>query len=471
MIEGEFFALQSRLSNCMNPNQTMQPSPQWLAAMAGRGYSSAGKKANRVTIGGVWLFLIGCAIFLSGIAAFRGRVFNLRVQPFLIPVVAALPLVLTRLPKFPIKVLAGFLAFATLYALSLVLHQSAQKVSPMEETLKLTAAIGVVITVALLVSSRADFVLGSWGFCLAIGALALRGVEEEQENIIDVANKNSYSMYALPAVLLAIYIALRVDWKKVSFRKVAVFFMALCSLGSVVAIYAGANRSGYLGVVLIVLMTGFYTVFNPRFSLVRRSMRAMRLALLVVAVVAGVVYKGTEILEHRLEQTEQGTDSDRQRVELFVESLKIGMAHPILGVSPQVLPVLLAERLFPDQSPGAGYETHNVFAHVIGGCGFITMFALIYTAWKLFFLRPPGNRQSSDADADFYDARTLLRMMIILWGVRGMFSQEILYNPGFCVGLGLAIGLCMVELDLIKKSVPSGYPAMVQMIPSTAMQP
>ena len=53
-------------------------------------------------------------------------------------------------------------------------------------------------------------------------------------------------------------------------------------------------------------------------------------------------------------------------------------------------------------------------------------------------------------------------MMLILWGVRGTFSQEILYNPGFCVGLGLAIGLCMVEYGVIKKSNSVGFPATAQ---------
>jgi hypothetical protein len=445
----------------MNPNQTMQPSPQWLAAMAARGYQSAGRKANRITIGGVWLFVIGIAIFLSGLAVTRGRVFNLRIQPPLIPIAAALPLVLMRLGKFPIKALAGFLVFWTLYAASLI-GPSVQKIGPLEESIKLAAAIGAVVIVALLVSSRADFVLGSLGFCLGIGALAIRGLEEEQENIIEVANKNSYSLYALPAVLLAVYIAARLDWKKVSFRFVSSIVMLICSLIAAIAIVTGGNRSGYLGLALIVLMMGFYFVFSPRLRLGRKSRGAILLTCLIVAVVAGLAYKGSQVFERRIEQTELGTESDRERIELFVNSLEIGLEHPIRGVSPQVLPVMLAERLFPGMSVGTGYETHNVFAHIIGGCGFLAMFALIYTAWSLMFWRPPPKSRSPDANADFYDARSLLRMMLILWGVRGAFSQEILYNPGFCVGLGLAIGLCMVEYDVIKKSNSVGFPATAQ---------
>jgi hypothetical protein len=437
-----------------------------MAAMAGRGYSSAGKKANRVTIGGVMLVLIGFAIFLSGVAVSRARLFNLHFQPYLVPVALAMPLVLTRLPKFPIKALLGLLIFCMIYAISLI-GPSVQRVTPAEEIIKLISSIAVVVTVALLVASRADFVLGSFGIALAIGALAFRGLEEERENIIEVANKNSYSMYALPVVLLAIFIAVRADWKKVSFRALAVPTMLLCSLVAALAIVAGANRSGYLGLAIIVLMMGLYLVFSPRLRLGRKSQGAILLTCLVAAVVAGLAYKGTEVFERRYEQTVEGTESDRLRIELFKTSLVIGLEHPIRGVSPQMLPVMLAERLFPGSPPGPGYETHNVFADIIGGCGLIAMFALAYVAWTLSFWRPRDFKWP-EANADFYDARTLLRMMIVLWAVRGFFSQEILFNPGFCMGLGLAIGLCMVELDLIKKFVPPGYPPMGQMNPQYA---
>jgi len=37
-----------------------------------------------------------------------------------------------------------------------------------------------------------------------------------------------------------------------------------------------------------------------------------------------------------------------------------------------------------------------------------------------------------------------MRMMVILWFVRGNFTRDILFNPSFNIGLGLAIGLCML---------------------------
>ena len=62
--------------------------------------------------------------------------------------------------------------------------------------------------------------------------------------------------------------------------------------------------------------------------------------------------------------------------------------------------------------------------------------------------------------APFFDARNLLRMMMLLWSLRGLFTREILYNPGFCIAIGLAIGLCIVEAEASVEPIdaPNGSP-------------
>ena len=87
-----------------------------------------------------------------------------------------------------------------------------------------------------------------------------------------------------------------------------------------------------------------------------------------------------------------------------------------------------------------------MFAHLIGGTGFPCTLALFATAAALWFWRPKI-RPGTQLGASFYDARNLLRMTLVLWAVRGLFTREILYNPGFCIAVGLAIGLCIVEAD------------------------
>lgn len=428
-----------------------------MAAMAARGSASAAKKANKTTIGGVWLFIIGLSVFASGVEVLRFPIGNLRMQPALIFVGLAVPLVFFRISKFPTKVLVSLLLFWTIYNIALI-GPSIQKVTPLGDAVKLASAMLMILTGALLVSSRADFVLGATGLAIAIGGLATRGLEEERENIIEVANKNSYSMYALPVVLLAVFIAVRTDWKKVSFRLPATIITLFCSLVAAVAIISGANRSGYVGLALIVLMMGLFLAFSKRLKLGRKSQGAILLICVTVAAIVGVVYKGTEVFTRRYEQTVEGNSSDTLRIDLFKTAVMIGIEHPVRGVSPQQLPVMLAERIEPDANPGFGMETHNVFAHIIGGTGLISFTVLLYLAWSLWFWKP-RRAGSPEAMADFYDARALLRMMLVLWAIRGSFSQEILYNPGFCMGLGLAIGLCMVELDVVKKSMWFNYPA------------
>jgi len=446
----------------MNPNQAIQPSHHWLAALSARAQGVVDYKANRLTIGGIVLLLIGLAVFFSGLGIFRVRIFNLRLQPYLLLVAAGgLPLAIGRLPKFPMKVLVGLLLFWTLYAISMVGPASA-RITPLEEAFKLAMGIMVIVTVALLVSSRADFVLGSLGLCLGIGALAAYGLAEEEANIIEVANKNSYSMYALPAVLLAIYVAVRVDWNKVSGKGITVLLGLASSLIAALAIVSGGNRSGYLGLALIALMIGLHLTFSRRFGIVGKSRGMLLLACMVVAVITGLVYKGAEIFQQRVEQTFQGDESNTLRMQLFTTAVEIGFENPVRGVSPQQLPLILARRLHLDASPDSVRDTHNVFGNVIGGCGLITTAVLLYIGWALFFWRP-GKTASATPTAGFLEARALLRMMVVLWAVRGLFSEEILYNPGFCIGLGLAIGLCIVELEVMQKTAPFGVPAMGQL--------
>ena len=55
---------------------------------------------------------------------------------------------------------------------------------------------------------------------------------------------------------------------------------------------------------------------------------------------------------------------------------------------------------------------------------------------------PPPNKADLALAFEFTRAQRLLRMMVILWMIRGMFTSAILYNPGFSMGLGLAIGFC-----------------------------
>jgi hypothetical protein len=164
--------------------------------------------------------------------------------------------------------------------------------------------------------------------------------------------------------------------------------------------------------------------------------------------------QATEAFERRFEQTVEGTQSDRLRWDIMTTSVQIGLENPVAGVSPQKLPYEVAQRLYSKYRDEV-IDMHNVFAHLIGGTGIPCTLALFATAVALWFWRPriPLGTQLG---ASFYDARNLLRMMMILWAVRGFFTREILYNPGFCIAIGLAIGLCVVEGDASLEPIGPG---------------
>ena len=246
----------------------------------------------------------------------------------------------------------------------------------------------------------------------------MRGVENETvvDRLIDVADKNSYSMYALPAVLLAGYIALRFDWKRVAFKRWVWLPLMACSVAAAYAILAGSNRSGYLGLAFIIGELLVYSLLNRRLKIIGTATAWILVAsVATLAVGLLVAEQATESFERRYEQTVEGTQSDRLRWDIFVTSMKIGMDNPIVGKSPQGLPYEIGKRLYSKYNSEI-FETHNVFAHLIGGCGLPCTAAFFALAGTLWFWRPKV-RTGMQLGAGFYDARNFLRMMLCLWAI------------------------------------------------------
>ncbi|HKD38417.1 MAG TPA: O-antigen ligase family protein [Pirellulales bacterium] len=415
------------------------------------------ESANSLTLTGVWLFFTGLSVTLSGIKAVRMPIGGLLLQPYLVFIGLAFPLVLlARIAKFPLGPLIGWIIFAVTYAIA-SLGPATEMMSPLNENIKVLAAIVAIVTVALLVRSRSDFIFGAAGLVASMAILAVRGLQSEDElaadKLIDVANKNSYSIYALPAVLLALYIVLRFDWKNVALKRFWFWIpMLVCAGLASYGILAGGNRSGYLGLAFIVFELFIYSLLSPRFKIVGRASAWLLVSAATASVIGLLIWRqATSEFERRYEQTVEGTQSDRLRLDIAMTSLKLAMENPISGKTPQQLPYEIGRRLAAQYQEGGAIDTHNVFAHLLGGTGFVCFASLFAIAGMLMFWKPklpPGMQLG----AGFYDARNLLRMMLLLWALRGLFTREILYNPGFCMGIGLAIGLCIVEAGLAEAS-------------------
>lgn len=386
--------------------------------------------SDRLTVTGIILFVTGILVIASGFGRFRPEIAGLKLHPYLIPIALLFPsMLLSRIQQFPARVLGGLAVFGGIYVAAAL-----NGAGGLSETFKILSAGMVIVGSALFVQRHSDFVAGTLGLNLAVAALAVHGLSE-YENVsvgfkgLDVANKNSYSLYALPAMLLAGYVILQMPKTKKPIK----VLLGLCAMASLAAIFMSGNRSGYLGALVVGIML-----------LASRKAKGI----LLVAAVAGAVvfyianYGSTVVLSRRLEQTAEGTESDRLRRDLIGTCIKIAIENPILGASPQGLPLAIGRHLQTEYRHDI-IDPHNVFAHVLGGCGIICFGFLIFTGISLWqYGKPIKNRE---ADREYPDLGRLLRMMLFLWFVRGMFSREILYAPGFCIGLGIIIGAVAIQ--------------------------
>jgi hypothetical protein len=403
--------------------------------------------AAGLSINGVLLFATSFLVMTSGFASLRADIGGLSLHPYLVPVAIAFPLVVVmRLQNFPIRVLVALVIFSGMYVFSAF---NGSNVS-LSEVLKISSAMVSIVVCALLVRSRKDFVAGAVGLSLAIALLAIKGIQTSGVGGVEVmesANRNSYSLYALPAVLLSGFIVLQPRMASAPIKAILTAF-TVATLG---AIFMSANRSGYVGAVLI----GGMLFWD------RRGKGLIYVGALAVAIAAWILLAGrTTVLNERLNQTVHGTKSDTMRRNLFQTCVEIGLENPIIGVSPQALSAELQHRL-----GGEAFESHNAFAHVIAASGLICFSALLAVGWTLWNWKPSGSMKIGGKGDPLREARYLLRMFVILWFVRGNFTREILYNPSFTIALGLAIGYCVL-VEATRNDEIAGSPQLTpQLVP------
>lgn len=409
------------------------------SASANRDHAVVDRRWEALSFTGGIAFLTGFAVFASGFKNLRPQIGGLYLHPCLVLLLVAAPFVIYgHVERFPKRILVFLSIFTAMYCFSVF----GSNVSWGEIAKTLSAALMIVIT-ALLIRSRTDFVAGVLGYVSGIGLLAMRGLQSEEItgygiNPIDVANKNSFSIYALPAILLAGSVLLymrRLSWMVRA-------LLAIFGLVSMVSILMSGNRSGWLGVAVIGVL-----FINER---------KLAGTLLVITLSGAAAYwitnyGDTKIIEQRVKDTREGRTADNLRRELFQAAFGIALENPVLGVSPRQLPFELARRL--EGHERLNYvDPHNVFGNVAGGSGLICFAALIGTGWAMWRWPFPPNKAKQPISFGYRAAIRTIHSMLILWVVRGMFTRELLYNPGTCIGLGLAIGWCMLEESLLQKS-------------------
>jgi hypothetical protein len=357
----------------------------------------------------------------SAFPSLRIEIGSLQVHPNLVPLGVAFALSLARISRIPGRLLGALAIFCAIYAVSTLAEGF-----EVGEVAKLSAACVMIVAAAVIPRQPADVTAGVVGMVLAVAIISIRGLAGMEEEIIganpleDIANKNAFSVYALPALLLGGFYFLEGGASK--FTK---FVIAVASTVTVVTVFSTGNRSGWAGVFLIALMLAMGG--SARLGNFRGA-----IAILLIAAMSYTAFRewgSPQVVEHRMEQTMSGYKSDNYRWEIFAHCIEIGLENPILGISPRGLGWELARRTMSDLG---AVDAHNVIGHIFAASGLLTLFAMLWAGRCLWTPFPGTSHVPTRAGA-------LLRMFIVLWLVRGMFTREVLYSPTFCIGMGLAL--------------------------------
>jgi O-antigen ligase len=407
---------------------------------------------REVSLGGWMLMGLTLLLTASAFKSLRIPVGGLMLHLYMIPLIPLFILyAIPRFELFPKRILYSIGAFVFLFFLSVTVSDSSDTRLAMSEIFKVGSNVVTIFTCALMVRTKFDYRIAVIGFCIAAAILSLQnilapgttfGSEESVDTIGEtIANKNAFSLYVLPLLLLGSYLVLDRTVAKI------LRIILLCTLFvTTIAIFASGNRSGWIGVLFIgcvILARG----------------RSIKSVLLICVLAMGTYYAltkyvGTEIIERKIDQTSLDNESDETRYELIPTAFQVALDNPLFGVSPQDLPLELGRRL-PDEAVLANetllLDPHNVIAFILAGSGFPCFFAFLFLGWTLWERPKQWNVLSQISDAK--DSHTLLRAMMFLWLLRGMFTREILYSPGFSIGLGLCIGFCISQGLWIPKAV------------------
>ncbi len=392
-------------------------------------------KRERLSWLGVTAFCLGIAQSGSAVGWARLDVGGLLVHPYLLVVAAfLLPVAGVRLHLLPRRLLGAGALFLACFAVSEIAGDASAAI-----IVKAGATLVSMIFAAMLVSNRRDFLAGVVGFVLGVSGMAVRGLAEVSGQSIspyglnpmqDVANKNSYSVYAVPAVYLALAVVLY--FRPARFTKLV---LLASSAIATLSVFGSTNRSGWLALALV-----------PLFLVTWRRTLPLFLGTLLIASTTVWFLSTTEygkVFQRRVDETRAGYSSDPLRADIYRAALPVLVDHPLLGTSPSGL-----ERELPQRVGLIFWErlaAHSVVVLIVAGTGLLGIASfsfLAVTLWRIGSLcvssRGPGR--------PWIDPGSLLQRLMILWLVRGLFTDEILYSGTFSIGLGLLLGLHLQEV-------------------------
>jgi len=389
------------------------------------------------TLHGRWGFAVACLLVFSVSAEYRLPLAGLLVHPYLFMLPLAFVFADFRLFDLPRPVLHSLFAFLIIFSLA-----SLQNTNPFSEPFKVAASLLTFIFFSQTVKSEKDLRWVSTGFVACALVIGVRGflIGEEGEvsrlsgiNALEgLGNKNAQSLYTLPGIFLALLLAEK-QFNRGQLIKFGLTVLALFIV--VVELFLSANRSGWISLIVILIVYFFYGGLNFRTILLT--------AILGTFTYIAVVYFARDIFEHKREQTLEGYASDVGRQRLATEAFKVGLESPLFGIGHDELHRQMALRVVGQNKRYPLMDTHILWGYLFGATG---IFSLVAFLWFLLALgrkaAPPTTHLRS-----LRRARLLVVGFVALFIVRAMFTREILYSPTFMGGLGLIYSYYQMQVE------------------------
>lgn len=394
------------------------------------------KMSSSYTSYGRWASLVALFFVFSISAEYRLSIGGLLVHAYLLLLPVAIlfsGLKLAYIPNGIFSLIVIFLAFFSLASL--------QNNNPVAEISKVTASFMTFIFFCQATHSEKDFRMIAWGFLAVAVIIGVMGFITGEDaglndrlsgiNVLEgIGNKNAQSLFTLPGLFFSIFLVLHY----LKQRKILLVVLLLASIFFItIQIFLSANRSGWVGLMIIFLTYLAFTGVNIRALLLS--------SVLVVFAYVAVVNFASDIVERKRTQTLEGYESDEGRKILIVQSITVGLENPIFGVGFDRLAEEMAMRLGVNRFGIFKTDTHFLFGYLFGATGIFSLTFFLLFLWQLCQKRIrkkelPAARQ----------AWILVVSFVILFVVRSFFTREILYSPTFMGGLGLVFGYYLMHV-------------------------
>lgn len=387
---------------------------------------------------GIWGFIVVLIMVFSFRAEYRLPVAGLLVHPYLLVLPIAVMFSWSNFISLPDRVMVPVIAFFIVFSVA-----SLQNESPQSEIFKVAASLATFLFFAAAIRSEKDFIWISWALLLCALSIGIQGflIAEETDsigarlagiNVLDgIGNKNAQSLFTLPGLFFGSFLLVRA----LSERKIIKIFILVSFLFVIITgVFLSANRSGWLGLVIIFIAILFVIGIRGR---------TIFFSVIVIALSYYAVDRfASDIFSRKKKQTIEGYRSDVGRRMLMVESMTIGIENPLFGVGIDELHHQMAARLGLVRYGVQKMDTHFLPGYLFGATGFFSFLLFFLFLARLAGKAPPPASQ----DRLVRRVRLMVIFFVVLFIARSFFSREILYSPTFVCGLGVVFGYHMLAV-------------------------